>query len=102
MERLSYFKNYVELCRELKALVSRYVEAEVYVFGSVVRGDYSPGLSDIDVAVVSDEFEDRSLKLRVYDALCDEFFDTPIEFHLLTSEQWKLYLRFIGSDYARI
>ena len=38
----------------------------VYVFGSVVRGDYSPGLSDTDVAIVSDEFENGEKKLEVY------------------------------------
>ncbi len=102
MERLNYFKNYIELCREIKALVSKYVDAEVYVFGSVVRGDYSVGLSDIDVAVVSNKFKDRDLKLKIYDLIYEKYFKTPIELHVLTEEEWRYYLRFIKEDYVKI
>ncbi len=75
---------------------------EVYVFGSVVRGNFSPGLSDVDVAIVSDEFEDRKRRLEVYDILLERYFDTPLEFHLLTRGRWKFYRRFIGEDFVKV
>jgi predicted nucleotidyltransferase len=103
MEKLKYyFSNYVEVAREVKDIVSKEVEARVFVFGSVVRGDYCIGLSDIDIAIVSDEFENREVKLRVYTILYEKYFDSPIEFHLLTPKQWELYLRFIGRDYTEV
>lgn len=52
-----------------------------------MRGDYSPGLGDIDLAVVSDDFKVREKKLEVYDVLFERFFDTPFEFHLLTKDR---------------
>ena len=40
MEKIkSYFLNYIDTAREVKELVNREVEARVFVFGSVVRGD---------------------------------------------------------------
>lgn len=63
----------------------------MYISGTIIRGNYSPGLSDIDVAIVSDEFEDREKKLAVYDMLFEKYFHTPFEFHILTKRQWKFY-----------
>ncbi len=103
MERVKYFQNFVDYAREIKmALAGILGDYRVYVFGSVVRNDYSPGLSDIDIAIVSDEFENRKKKLEVYDLLFERFFDTPFEFHLLTRKRWKFYLNFIGNEYVEI
>ena len=103
MERLTYFRNPEKFVTEMKRLISSVVEeSEVYIFGSVIRGDYSPGLSDIDVAIVSDEFEDRKKKLEVYDMLFERYFHTPFEFHVLTGKQWRFYRRFIGDDLLRV
>jgi len=103
MERAKYFLNFKKYAIEIKNILKNYLsEFEVYVFGSVVRGDYSPGLSDIDIAVVSDEFKNRQKKLEVYDILFEKFFHTPFEFHLLTKDRWKFYLRFIKNDYIKI
>lgn len=103
MERLNYFKNYKKYAKEIKDLLSKRLKNfEIYVFGSVVRGDYSPGLSDIDVAIVSDEFKSRDKKLEIYDLLFERYFDTPFEFHLLTKKEWKFYRRFIGDELIKI
>ncbi len=102
MERIKYFKNYKQIGKEIKKLVNKHVKARVFIFGSVVRGDYSVGLSDIDVAIVSDEFKDREKKLKVYDLLFTKYFDSPLEFHLLIEKQWNFYLRFIGKDFIEI
>ncbi len=103
MERLKFFKDYIKYAREIKNLLSkRLKDFEIYVFGSVVRGDYSVGLSDIDVAIVSDEFESRDKKFEIYDLLFERYFDTPFEFHLLTKKGWKFYRRFIRDDLVKI
>ncbi|MFN3384019.1 MAG: nucleotidyltransferase domain-containing protein [Archaeoglobaceae archaeon] len=102
MERVEYFRNYRRHLREIVELVSAHLkEFEVYVFGSIVKGDYSVGLSDIDVAIVSDEFKNREKRLRVYDVLFEKYFDSPFEFHLLTREKWSFFLRFIGNEFER-
>lgn len=97
-----YFLNFKKYTEEIKKILADHLSVfEIYVFGSVVRGDYSPGLSDIDIAIVSEEFADRKRKLEIYDILFEKFFDTPFEFHLLTKEIWRFYLRFID-DYVEI
>jgi hypothetical protein len=78
VEWVKYFENYVEVAREIKEMVNRHVKARVFVFGSAVRGDYVVGLSDIDVAVVSEEFEDREKRLKVYDELFSGIFIAPL------------------------
>lgn len=102
MERITYFKNFVEIGREIKLIVNKYVKARVFIFGSVVKGDYSLGLSDIDIAIVSNEFKDRKKKLLVYDKLFSKYFSSPIEFHLLTEKKWNFFLRFIGKNYYEL
>jgi len=44
------------------------------------------GLSDIDIAIVSEEFENRE-KIEVLNILLQKFFDTFFEFHLLSEKQ---------------
>lgn len=97
-----YFLNFKKYVEEVKRVLADRLSAfEVYVFGSAVRGDYSPGLSDIDVAIVSEEFASRERKLEVYDILFEKFFDTPFEFHLLTRKAWEFYSRFID-NYVKV
>jgi predicted nucleotidyltransferase len=96
-----YFSNYVEVAREVKELVNREVSWG-FVFGGVVRGDYCVGLSDIDVAIVSSDFEDGEKKLRVYSLLYEKCFESPLEFHLLAPKQWEFYLKLVGKDYIEV
>jgi len=56
---------------------------------------FSIGLSDIDVAIVSDRFKDREKKLETFGKLTKEFFDSPFEFHVLTRKQWETHKKFI-------
>ncbi len=95
--RKKYFDNLEEYLEKIKKIVDEECsDAKVYLFGSVVEGNYSIGLSDIDVAVVSDEFEDREKRLEVFGKLTKAFFDSPFEFHVLTVERWEVFRRFIG------
>lgn len=94
MELKEYFKNYFKICKEIKKLLSKLVDAKIYIFGSVIDGGFSIGLSGIDVAIVSDEFKNREEKLKNYDILFDKYFSSPFEFHLLTEKQWSFYKNF--------
>lgn len=95
--RKKYFDNLEKfLLKEIKKIVGREVQdAEIYLYGSLIEGEYSIGLSDIDVAVVTDTFKDREKKLSMFGTLTKTFIDSPFEFHTLTKEQWETYRRFV-------
>ncbi|WP_257640090.1 nucleotidyltransferase domain-containing protein [Archaeoglobus fulgidus] len=94
--RKKYFDNLEEFLKEIKEITRRDVQdAEMYLYGSVVEGDYSIGLSDIDIAIVSDIFKDRNRKLEFFGKITKKFFDSPFEFHILTKKEWKMSKRFI-------
>jgi len=57
----------VQLCRAAEALKQRPEVADIYLFGSLVRGDYSPG-SDADVAIILRQ-DDRRVIDRIPDFL---------------------------------
>jgi len=102
MAKIDFFKDYKKIGKKIKKIVEKRVKAEIYFFGSIVKGNYSKGLSDIDIAIVSDEFKDRKKKLKLYDILFEKFFDSPLEFHFLTKKQWKYFRRFIGKDFEKL
>lgn len=73
--RKKYFDHLDIYLKEIKMIVqNECLDAEVYLLGSVVEGEYSIGLSDIDVAIVSDRFKDRDKKLDVFGKLLKSFF----------------------------
>jgi len=65
----------------------------VVVFGSVIRGDYVPSLSDIDVLVVSNNVGDIiwQAKMNLYINSILKSDVTPFEFHY---SNWKDYEEF--------
>jgi predicted nucleotidyltransferase len=92
MERLKYFSNFKEIGKEVKEIVNKHVKARFFIFGSVVRNDYCIGLSDIDVAIVSDEFENREKRLKVYDILFSKYFDSPFRISFVNSKAMGVFL----------
>jgi len=95
--RRKYFDNLEYYLEEIKKIVKRkFPDAEIYLYGSVVDGDYSIGLSDVDIGIVSDELSNRDKKLELFGELTKKFFESPFEFHIFTKEQWKSCRRFIG------
>ena len=95
-DRREYFEDLDRYLREIKMLVQRECpDAELFLFGSIVEGDYSIGLSDIDLAVVSNAFRDRDRKLEMFGKLTKLFFDSPFEFHVFTKKQWELFRNFL-------
>jgi len=102
-ERRKYFEKLDEYLEEIKRIVKSAVpDAKIFLFGSVVKGEYSVGLSDIDIAIISKEFENREKKLEVFGMLTEKFMDSPFEFHLLTPKQWEFYSKFIGDQKRKI
>lgn len=96
-ERKKYFENLERYLDYAKRIVKNFCpDAEIYFFGSVLEGNYSVGLSDIDVAIVSDEFRDRDKKLEIFGKLTEQFFDSPFEFHVLSKEQWEKFIKMVG------
>ena len=93
---LDYLRNYVEVVRFVKRLVESIdPNAEVYVFGSVVKGTYTAA-SDIDVLVVVGDLsrKDEVVVVKVYSET-----EAPVELHIVTKElleRW--YKRFIDKN----
>jgi predicted nucleotidyltransferase len=55
-EEYSIFENYKEYIIDIKKFLENKISNfKIFVFGSVVRKDYVLGLSDIDIAIVSNE-----------------------------------------------
>uniref|UniRef100_A0A7C4WD82 Nucleotidyltransferase domain-containing protein n=1 Tax=Geoglobus ahangari TaxID=113653 RepID=A0A7C4WD82_9EURY len=94
--RKKYFEQLEKYLEDIKEIVKKDApDAEIYLYGSVAEGNFSIGLSDIDVAIVSDRFKDREKKLETFGKLTKEFFDSPFEFHVLTRKQWETHKKFI-------
>ncbi len=92
---LDMLKNYRVIAKKVKEIVSEYDDsARVYVFGSVVRGDYT-GSSDIDILIVTDKLDIKyDLMVRIYMEL-----DAPIQLHIVSRELMEgWYMRFIEED----
>ncbi len=87
-------KNWRELAKKIKEVVLRIIpDAEVYVFGSVVRGEFTAA-SDLDVLVVSDSIpKDHrkriELKILIEDAL--SLGPNLVELHPVTIEESKWF-----------
>lgn len=92
---LDMLKNYRKIAGDVKNIVKKIdVNAEVYVFGSVVRGKYT-GASDIDIMIVTDKINLKyEIMTKVYKAV-----DAPIQLHIVTKDQLEnWYKRFIAPD----
>lgn len=71
-------------------------DVEVYVIGSIVRGDYVGG-SDVDVLIVSRSipekpFERARIKVLIEERLNLPYYH-PFELHLLRPREAELYLK---------
>lgn len=80
-------------------------EAEVYAFGSIVRGDNTGG-SDIDILVVSEKVPKKALKRAELKVKMEDAAKLPLphpfEIHLVTPEEADRYLRKAGKDRVKL
>jgi len=71
-------------------------DAEVYVIGSVVRGDQVGG-SDVDILVVSQSAPRKAVEKAKIKALIEEKLELlphhPFEIHLLTPQEAQPYMK---------
>jgi hypothetical protein len=98
-KREKYFENYLEYAKKIKERAREILgEVKVFVFGSVLKGDYHPVLSDIDILIVSPKApKDASEKSKIKIKILSEFeLGNPFEIHLVTPEDYEdWYSRFI-------
>jgi len=90
-----YLRNYKKVAEKVKNIIHKFdPTARIYVFGSVVRGEYTAA-SDIDILVVTDRLDKK------YDMMTEVYHkvDGPIELHVTTEETMqRWYLKFIRED----
>jgi|SRR5581483_3692884 predicted nucleotidyltransferase len=86
-----YRTNWKTYLSQIKAqILSLCPNAEVYVFGSVIKGNTHP-TSDIDVLLVSDEFKNIRRRIEIHSDLRLLFPDAPFEFHLIHPEKFPFF-----------
>ena len=102
-EMLSDWRTWVQ--RIAAAARELLPDAEVYVVGSVVRGDQVGG-SDVDVLVVSQSVPRKAVEKAKIKALIEEKLELPpyhpFEIHLLTPQDAQLYMRRAGEHVEKI
>jgi predicted nucleotidyltransferase len=88
-------RNWKEIAKCVKEIISKIdPSAEIYVFGSVVRGEYT-GASDIDILVITNNIEKKyEIMVKVYKKI-----NAPVELHIVSPEQYRRwYIRFINEN----
>ncbi len=76
-----YFDNLEHYLKIIKELLPN---CKIYLFGSVLTKDYHPMLSDIDVAIVSNNMsEDANERVRIRLKLLESFEFSPFEIHII-------------------
>ena len=80
-------------------------QSELYVLGSVVRGDYTGG-SDIDLLIVSDMVPEGLLKRAEMKSYIENMADLPqvhnIQIHLTRRSEAKNYIRRAGKHILKL
>lgn len=106
-------RSRAETLKEWRALAERVAEAarrilpesEVYVMGSVVRGDYTGG-SDIDILITSDKIPEGLLKRAEIKSSLEEEANLPsahkIEIHLTRRSEAQNYIRRAGRHIIKL
>ena len=103
-ENEKYFRKPEEYAKLIKLKSEKILGCvEVYLFGSIVRKDWTLS-SDIDILVVSEKEinpEDKG-KIKVELLKSVDFF-APFEIHLVSQELFeKWYKKFIKDEYIKI
>lgn len=97
-EKEPFFKNYMTIAKEIKELLRLYFkDFRVFVFGSVVKGNWNV-FSDIDILIVSEEVpKDLIGRVKLKKLILERYnFNAPLEIHLATSVEFeKWYDRMI-------
>lgn len=104
-EKKKYFENWKKYGEKIKNFVENLLGENVRLifFGSIVKGNYTIGSSDIDVIIISDRFHDRNLRFFILSKLLERYLESPFEFHLITTKEFeKWYKKFIKEEFVEI
>ena len=96
-ERLESLREYREMAKKIKEIVTKkYEGAKVYVFGSVIKGEFTAA-SDVDILIVCDDIDREKASELKADILRSIGLHAPVELHIATTREFKeWYLKFIG------
>ena len=102
-----YFKNYREYALKIKEISKQSLkDPRVLVFGSVVKGNWIPNKSDIDVLIISESVVNKATwlndqKIRILKQIAD--LDSPFQLHFATPEVYReWYEKFIRDSYIEV
>jgi len=113
MTYMDLLRSRASMIRDWRAWVSRMAEAtkrvlpdaEVYVVGSAVRGDWV-GSSDVDILIVSESIPEGMLKRAEIKIEVEDLTKLPavhpFEIHLVTPREAETYFRRAGKDTQRV
>ena len=96
-EKEKYFRNYLKYAKLIKKLALRELkEVKVYVFGSIVKGNFLP-TSDIDILIVSKNTpKNVSERARIQAKILKKIgIGSPFEIHLINEKEFEWYEKFI-------
>jgi len=102
-EKEKYFRNYLFWCKKIKRKAKKILgeDVTVLVFGSVVKGQWTPR-SDIDVLIISkyvkNNWEENTLRKVEIKKAVSLF--SPFQIHLATPSEYRnWWKKFIKRDY---
>lgn len=104
-EKKEYFENYKFYCQKIKKEAENILGfVEVLVFGSIVKGKFTPK-SDIDILIISENLpesqEERSKIRTKIKSNVGPF--SPFQIHLATPKEYQgWYQNFIKGDFEKI
>ncbi len=106
LSRKNYFENYAKFAKEIKTLAKSFFKenfSKLLVFGSVVKGRFSVGLSDIDIAVLLKKEVPLKEKIKFMVLVDEKFSGNPFEIHVVSEERWeKWYKRFVRNEFIEV
>jgi len=103
-KKQKYFKNYIRYAKIISQRAKRILnDAEVIIFGSIVKGNYSIE-SDIDILIISKKIPESLFEQTKFkDKLLKRFNANPFELHLATPEIYENWFKnFIKEDYIKL
>lgn len=104
-EKEKYFKDYLNYGKKIKEIAQKYLGVcQVLIFGSIVRGDFSPA-SDIDVLIISNNLPENWEERRIYRTKIKSEIDfsSPFQIHLATEDEFKnWWQKFIKNEFVEV
>ncbi len=105
-EREKFFQNYRYYALKIKEKAKKILkDVNIIVFGSIVKGNWHPLNSDIDILIISENLPNdwdkrRIIKNKIKSVLPSS---NPFQIHLTTKKEYEIYYKkFIKEDFIVI